>query len=338
MEASPIPYEFQFKTDLILLPVYLAVIVPVSLVSAFGNSLVLAAVFRETRFSRPSYSIVAALAFLDVCITVVAAAPAAIPSFIPSHVVCSLTVQYFLFFPRDVLATASFMTILLMTAERYFSIVSPLRHRRIVTKRLVRHALAAVWTFSLVPRLLFYHYDDDWVDIAVCAELSLQQAVMMTVIGIVGVVLLILMNVHTLVLLRRRLQMRAKQRVHITRKCVDSSRSSSVSDSSSSNAKANKAVAVVVFFFVACWLPVICYCVIEAVSHYVEIDLETLHVLRVVLTLFLNLNGALRPVIYARQHPYFLVAYWNILRRSRRVRENEENIMSSSVSRKVRDR
>ncbi|XP_072178859.1 adenosine receptor A1-like [Diadema setosum] len=335
METSPVPYEFQFKTNLILLPVYLAVIVPISLVSAVGNSLVLAAVFRETRFSRPSYSIVAALAFLDVCITVVAAGPAAIPSFIPSHVVCSLTVQYFLYFPRDVLATASFMTILLMTAERYFSIVSPLRHRRIVTKRLVRHGLAAVWSFSLVPRLLFYHYDDDWVDVADCADLSLQQAIMLTVIGIVGVVLLVLMNVHTLVLLRRRLQMRAKQRVHITRKCGDS-RSSTVSDSSSSNAKANKAVAVVVFFFVACWLPVICYCVMEAVSHYIEINQETLHVLRVILTLFVNLNGALRPIIYARQHPYFLVAYWNILRRSRRVRENEE--ISSSVSRKVRDR
>ena len=286
------------------LPIFLFVGLPLLIADVVGNILLLYCVFREKSLHRPSYYLVAAMSVADIAYPFFGFAPASYTAFVKNQWTCRPLVQFCFLVPANIVTTASFLTLLSLTAERYCSIVFPIFHRKSVTTRRVTQHLVVIWSTSIastVPLFPFSTYEN-----SSCLPYNFTFAVGFSVLGCIGALLLSVLNVHLLLLVRRRLRENKNNR-----------NTDEQNNQRNANTKATKAIATIVIFFVASWLPHILFAIAIAISHKRTAGSAGLGLDngRKAMTARYLFNGAINPVVYARQNPHFQAAFRKHFRR-----------------------
>ncbi|XP_071944235.1 trace amine-associated receptor 1-like [Antedon mediterranea] len=122
----------------------LSVYIPLDLVIIVGNSLVLF-VLRQTRnYDEPQFVLLGSLAFVDLLIGMIA---------IPMYMwACILHGYYYpdikcelQYIPTKIFIAVSWFHLLLITVDRYVSIIKPLQYHKLVTLRIIYFSIAISW-------------------------------------------------------------------------------------------------------------------------------------------------------------------------------------------------
>ena len=310
------------------LTLYLVFTIPLWLLDVIGNVLVLLCVYREKQLRRPSYYLVAALSLADVAFPVFGYVPTTYNIFNKDPWVCDPVIQFYLLIPSNTAAFASFLILITLTSERYLSIAFPVYHRKTVTTRRVFAVVAFNSILSAFTCITLYPMKPSSSQRLYCAPFQLVYLATAVPFGFIGLILLFFLNAHLLILIKRRLRKEAERNasensdVQIRRRDM--------------NAKASKAVSTVVIFFVICWLPVTLFLLMEAVNYTIYVNVTLLEVGRKSFSAVFLINGAINPIVYARQSPQFRSAFRKLLgRQSNQVLDVTEVQTMNTVSDKV---
>ncbi|XP_071944028.1 trace amine-associated receptor 6-like [Antedon mediterranea] len=122
----------------------LSVYTPLALLIIAGNALVLFLIRQTKSYDKPQFVLLRSLAFVDLLTGIIA---------VPMHM-WSAILQKSLFvrinchlqyIPSVIFVSVSFFHLLLITVDRYVSIVSPLQHRQFMQLRKIYFAIAISW-------------------------------------------------------------------------------------------------------------------------------------------------------------------------------------------------
>ena len=291
-----------YKFSSLHLTLYLVVTLPLWFINVGGNILVLLCVYREKQLRRPSYFLIAALSLADVTFPIFGYIPTTYQAFAKNPLVCDPLVQSFLSTPSTFAGFTSFLTLVALTSERYLSIAFPVLHRKTVTTRRVLALAIFNWTLSACMCVAAYPFRPSSQERLYCVPFQFGILMIAVPFGFVGLILLSSLNAHLLILIKRRLRKDAERNA-ISRSSEAEVRRGSM------NAKASKAVSTVVIFFVISWLPVTLFLLLEAVNYTISVDYTLLEVGRKLLSVAFLVNGAINPIVYARQSPQFRSAF-----------------------------
>ena len=297
---------YQFKP--LHLVLFLMFTIPLWIVNVVGNTLVLLCVYCEKQLRRPSYYLIAALSIADIAYPLIGFIPSVYTNFMKNPWVCDPLVQFLFVVPSNVAACASFLILITLTTERYLSIAFPVYHRKTVTTQRVVTSVIWNWITSVLTCIALYPFRPSSLQRVYCAPFQFLFLVIDVVFGVIGVIVLSSLNAHLLLLIKRRLRKEPELK--------SSSRDDQIQiHKTKMNAKASKAVSTVVTFFILCWLPVHHFLLIEAINYRTAISPALLEVGRKLLNVIFLLNGAINPIVYARQNPKFRSAFRKVLGR-----------------------
>ena len=309
------------------LAVFLVVVIPVWIVNVVGNALVLVCVFRDKKLHRPSYYLVGALSLADISYPLLGFGPMTYALLVHSPHVCTARIQYLLMATGNILVTVSFFTLLLLTAERHCSIAFPIFHRKVVTNRRISAAVVCLWFCSAAATIVMYPFARNDTAAPLCGPFSFEFAGMVCGFGFIGLVGLSFLNGHLLFLLRKR----TRKIVERQNLALNGAAQNSVRNDIAST-KATKTVTIVVTFFILCWLPATTCCVFEFISYKLLVRYEILEIGRRAFVVLFTINGAINPVVYARQNPHFRAAFRKILGRETNQVSHSEKTSSQGMS------
>ncbi|XP_071964974.1 adenosine receptor A1-like [Antedon mediterranea] len=125
--------------------VVLSVYIPLDVVIITGNALVLF-FFRQTRhFEDPQFVLLASLAFVDLLTGIIA-----VPMFMWGHISTRRSLYlpskcHIQYIPSKIFISISFCHLLLITVDRYVSIMKPLHYHKLITLRRIYFSIAFSW-------------------------------------------------------------------------------------------------------------------------------------------------------------------------------------------------
>ena len=280
------------------LTLYLVVTLPLWFMNVVGNSFILLCVYQEKQLRRPSYFLIAALSVADITVPFFGYITTTIQEFVKNPWVCDPFVQSFLSTPSTFAGFTSFLTLVALTSERYMSIAFPVLHRKTVTTRRVLAVVTFNWILSACACVAGYPFRPSTLQRLYCAPFQLGILAIAVPFGFVGLILLSSLNAHLLILIKRRLRRDAERH-------TASQSSEAEIRRGNMNCKASKAVSTVVIFFVISWLPITLFLLSETLNHTIDVNCTFLEVGRKLLSVSFIVNGAINPIVYARQNPQF---------------------------------
>ena len=293
------------------LAIFLVFVMPLWFISVAGNAVILVSICRYKTLHRPSYYLIAALSLSDITYPLIAFAPATYLAFVKNHLTCMPIEQFYLLLPSSISTVASFTMLVTLSAERYCSIAFPIFHRKAVTSRRVFGITVLNWVICVLasPALLYPYSDNELHAFSSCSPYTLRFIIIVTCFGFSGLIFLSAFNLHFLVLIKRRF------RTHVTRNKSpqENKTTRSVKNTYSSGTKASKAVSIIVAFFTLCWLPETLYLILEGINYRRDTTIPVVQVGRKVYVAIFVLNGAINPLVYARQVPHFRSAWRKLL-------------------------
>ena len=321
MEAPTFNAEMVYQFHPVHLIVYLLVGIPLWFFNVIGNALVLICVYREKNLHKPSFYLVAALSLSDMCFPLLGFVPLTYTAFVKNPSVCTPVVQFYAMVPGHMVAMTSFLTMVTLSAERYCSIAFPIFHRKSVTTRRIGGAIVFNYIMSGATAITLYPFAN--YTNPSCPPFPFEFAIMVSISGVIGLVPLTLLNIHLLILIKRRVRSETLRRTH-----PSSTELESTVDRNARNAstKASKAVSIVVGVFILSWLPQMLCLFIEAVNYKRVVNLALLEFGRKSFILVFVLNGAVNPIVYARQIPLFRSAFRKLLRPPNNQINNSDSI------------
>ncbi|XP_071944221.1 trace amine-associated receptor 7g-like [Antedon mediterranea] len=126
------------------LTVSLSVYIPLALVIISGNALVIFVIRQTQRFDEPQFVLIGSLAFVDLLTGIIT-----VPMFMWACILRrSLYLDskcYLQYIPSKIFISVSLCHLLLITVDRYVSIMKPLHYRKLVTLRKIYFSIAISW-------------------------------------------------------------------------------------------------------------------------------------------------------------------------------------------------
>ncbi|XP_033113813.1 trace amine-associated receptor 8c-like [Anneissia japonica] len=291
----------EYRDNLIFV---LTVYIPLALVIICGNAFVLIVIRRTPTLHESQFTLLASLAFVDLLTGIIG-----IPIFMWEYVTreslylqniddCEL--QYI---PMKLFIGTSFLHLLFITADRYVSIVKPLKYEQIVTQSRIYCAIAISWItacgYVSVPflwkskrigeKFLCYQMNREGI--------AAQRYVVLTMVP-TGVILLIFMYVCIFMEARKLSSIvHAENTVGITvvRK----------------NFKAAKTSALIVCLFIVAYFPYSLRVVIFSLGF----QRSDVYWYELITEVSLSISSAVNPFIYVFRHRQFSTALRHLLRK-----------------------
>ncbi|XP_071944230.1 trace amine-associated receptor 6-like [Antedon mediterranea] len=133
----------------------LSVYTPLALFIIAGNALVLFLIRQTKSYDKPQYVLLRSLAFVDLLTGIIA---------VPMHMWTAILQKslfvrnycHLQYIPSVIFVPVSFFHLLLITVDRYISIVSPLQHRQFMQLRKIYSAIAISWIISCFYGMVAY--------------------------------------------------------------------------------------------------------------------------------------------------------------------------------------
>ena len=237
-------------------------------------------------------------------------------------------VQFYILIPSSIAGLASFLTLVALTSERYVSIAFPVYHRKTVTSRRVFITVVFLWILCAGSCVASYPFRPSTLQRLYCVPFQLMFLAVDVPFCLTGLLLLSFLNAHLLILIKRRLRKDA-ERSASQNNDVETRRNNM-------NAKASKAVSTIVIFFVICWLPVTLFLLIEAINYKISVNATLLEICQKSFSPIFLINGAINPIVYARQSPQFRRAFKKQLGRTgNRIVDLPEALTTNTLSHEV---
>ncbi|XP_033115392.1 adenosine receptor A2a-like [Anneissia japonica] len=294
----------------------LTVYIPLDLVIICGNAFVLIVIRRTPSLHEPQFTLLASLASVDLLTGIIG-----VPTFMWACILRgSLYIQNIddceiQYIPMKIFMCTSFLHLLLVTTDRYVSIVKPLRYGQVVTQNRVYYAITISWiTACVLASVQLFWKSERIEETFFCYRMNrrgiLVQQYVVLITGFTCVILIIIMYF--------RIHMEARKQI----KFVCAQNTVGKKQTTQKNFKAAKTSALMVGLFGAAYLPHSLRVVLFALG-FQRSDVYWYELMQEVL---FCMSSAFNPFIYVFRHRKFASA----LRRLFRKRNNSSRGNSSN--------
>ncbi|KAM4795738.1 adenosine receptor A3-like [Rhinophrynus dorsalis] len=288
--------------------IYITVESVIGAIAVVGNSLVICAVKLNPDLQDATFYFVVSLALADLAVGFL---------ILPLAIILSMEIQLhfqaclFICCLIIILTNASILSLLAIAIDRYWRIKIPTRYRAVITKKRIYLCIYFSWTMAVVGALVpmfgwnnksnLEEQDRSYLNCRFLSVMSLNYLVYFCFFGWVLIPLLIMVVLYTQIFYLIRKQLRQ-----------NASKSQGRGTLYSKEYKTAASLALVMFLFALCWLPIsIVNCIIYFYPSVVEFK-EILPA--VLLTIVLShLNSAMNPIVYAFRIRKFKYAFLNII-------------------------
>ncbi|XP_054753282.1 octopamine receptor-like [Lytechinus pictus] len=317
-----VPYNSSDYVTGMVTPLYISLIfiihTPLWILTVFGNSLVVLAVFRERNLRQPTYALIATLAVTDLIFPLFGYPPSIYAVIVENRYTCSIGTRKYFFVLTYTCAAASFFHIIAITFERYIGVLKPLRYHDIVTMKRIVLLEVFIWLMSLLigaSAVLKPTGTDtmrpDCKEAGSSPTFSFVSFILLTL----GFLVITLIYLHIYRIARGHWQdMEAEREKSFALGNKKSLRSDSQSSNDARQFKATKTIGIIIVLFVICWLPTATRYFFEGIGVSVLINWTTWIVVKRSSETFWLLNGAINPLVYARRNLRFRNAFKDIIK------------------------
>ncbi|XP_071944223.1 trace amine-associated receptor 8b-like [Antedon mediterranea] len=277
----------------------LSMYIPLALFIIAGNALVLFLIRQTKSYDKPQYVLLGSLAFVDLLTGIIA-----VPMFMWTAILQkSLFVRNYChlqYVPSNIFVSVSFFHLLLITADRYVSIVSPLQHRKFMELRKIYSAIAISWIISCFYGMVAYFGKLKKIEgIFFCYQVdqradTAQRYIALCLVSI-GTILMIVMYSRIVFVARKYEKMRVG--TMSTRNLIRK------------RYKAAKTSALIIVAFAIAFLP----CTLKPVLYLIYQPSDLLYWYDLIADVLVYMNSAVNPFIYVCRLQQFSCALRRLL-------------------------
>ncbi|XP_028590316.2 adenosine receptor A3-like [Podarcis muralis] len=283
--------------------VYIIVEVLIAVTATLGNALVICVVRRIPAYQNTTFYFIVSLALADIAVGVLVAPLAVV---LRLEVVLHFYACLFICCILMIFCHASIMSLLAIATDRYLRVKLAIRYKAMVTRRRIWAALSFCWITSLlvglVPMFGWNLRKPENPIYLMCSYpkvMSMDYVVYFSFFSWILVPLLVMCALYSEIF--NILQTKLKQN-------TTSMKGTRILYGR--EFKMIKSLALVLFLFIVCWLPLL---IINSISHFCQICRVPLPVLDVAILLS-HANSSLNPIVYALRIKRFRKMYILILK------------------------
>ncbi|XP_032235541.1 adenosine receptor A2a-like [Nematostella vectensis] len=281
----------------------------IGVMAVLGNSFVLLAIYKSANLQKIPMYLLGSLAVVDAAVGMVIVPLYSVASLTWPLLLTNHTFEMFLDFLALQTLMASAFSLILVTYDRFKSIIAPMRYSVWVSNAKCFAAIAIVWVASFVLAAVSFALTG--------YETRPKFYLFVVLVAFVIPFMLIIYMYHRIFKVAAS-QFRRQMNARVASSAVSVTKSS---DSESSrrevlrNKKASVSIAIIIGVFLACWLPNLVIGVIHFVQSEIDHCTAELTEQLWLLTLpFAFTNSALNPIIYCIRYKDFRIAFKSIFK------------------------